>query len=56
MERVCGPAGKMGTSIILAQEGLLLVPFMEVPVEVEENGATLAQEDGATVEDDAMAE
>ena len=40
---------------ILAQEGPPLVPFIEAPMKKEENGTTLAQEDSATAEDNAMA-
>ena len=35
---------------ILAQEGPALSPFMEVPMEVEEEGAVTAQEYGSMVE------
>ena len=41
---------------ILAQEGPPLAPLTEVPMEIEESGAAPAQEDGAAVDDDAMAE
>ena len=39
---------------ILAQECSPLAPLVEFPM-VEENSTTLVQEDGAMVEDDAMA-
>ena len=40
---------------ILPQEGLLLAPFGEAPIEMKEEGTMLAQEDGTAViqEDDA---
>ena len=37
---------------ILFQEGPPLVPLTELSMKVEENGARLVQEDGATEEDD----
>ena len=41
---------------ILAQEGLPLVTFMEVLMEVEKNGTMLVQKDDATLKDDAISE
>ena len=46
-----GQRVRWGPEPILAQEGLPLVPLMEALIEVKENGATLAQEDGTVVED-----
>ena len=47
---------RWGLEPILAQEGPTLVPFTEVPKEVEENDAMVVQEDGATAEYDTIAE
>ena len=51
-----GPRLRWGPALVLAQEALPLAPFIEAPMEIEENGAMLVQEDSATAEDDAMEE
>ena len=51
-----GQRVRWGLELLLAQEGPPLPPLTEAPIEIEENGATLAQEDGAMVEDDAIAD
>ena len=43
-------------ALILVQKGLPLAPLKDAPMEVEQNGAVLAQEDGVVVEDDATPE
>ena len=50
------PQVRWRPTLVLAQEALPLAPFIEAPMEIEENGAMLVQEDSATAEDDAMAE
>ena len=51
MEEV-GEQVTWGPAIELAPEGPPLAPLMEAPE--EESGTALAQEDGATVDNDAM--
>ena len=41
---------------ILTQEGPLLAPLIQAPMEVDENNNMPAQEDGAIAEDNATAE
>ena len=44
----------LGLAPILEQEGPPLAPFMEVPIEVEEEGIMLTKEDGTAAGDMAV--